>query len=79
MLDIKDLTLDQLKVFLEAHGAKGFLAAEIWSWIYQKGAENFDQMSNLALSLRKALGANFYILGLKPVKSLCSFDGTLQA
>ncbi len=70
------MTQEQLKNLLKAHGAPDFLSQEIFSWIYQKGAEKFGQMSNLALPLRKSLNADFYILGLKLIKVLQSSDGT---
>jgi len=76
MQDIKDLNLEELKVVLSDWRQPEFRALQIFSWIYQKGAAEFERMSDLPAALREKLKDNFRISGLKLIKRLESRDGT---
>lgn len=76
MRDIKDLTLEELEEILKDWEEPQFHAKQIFSWIYKKGAADFEQMSDLSASLRKRLKENFYIYGLSVASELSSCDGT---
>jgi 23S rRNA (adenine2503-C2)-methyltransferase len=76
MQDIKDLSLKELEAVFKGWRVPDFHARQIFAWVYKKGATDFNQMTNLNLDLRKSLGENFYILGLKIIKTLSSQDGT---
>lgn len=54
MINLRDLTIEELKDFLVELGEKPFRAKQIFSWIY-KGVENFDEMTNLSKDLREKL------------------------
>lgn len=58
--DIKNFSLDGLKGFLKEQGQKTFHARQIFSWIYQKAAFDFDSMTDLSVELRKALREKLY-------------------
>jgi len=49
---------------------------QIWQWIYQKGARNFSQMTNLSKQYRKLLSNNLTIDVPKVVSKQSSKDGT---
>ncbi|MFH0763301.1 MAG: 23S rRNA (adenine(2503)-C(2))-methyltransferase RlmN [Candidatus Omnitrophota bacterium] len=76
MDDIKNFTLKELELLLKGWGAPGFCAGQIFSWIYKKGAADFQEMTNLPQELRRRLGEKFYIFGLQLAKHLVSTDGT---
>lgn len=76
MQDIKELTLEEVENLLTAWKQEGFHAQQIFSWIYKRGALDFDKMSDLPLGLRKRLKENFYLLNLKLIKKLKSQDDT---
>ncbi|MBL7210647.1 MAG: 23S rRNA (adenine(2503)-C(2))-methyltransferase RlmN [Candidatus Omnitrophica bacterium] len=76
MDDIKSLTLKELERILKEWGASAFHAKQIFSWIYKKGAADFEKMSNLPQQLRRRLGEKFYICGLQLAEHLVSGDGT---
>ncbi|MCX5707130.1 MAG: 23S rRNA (adenine(2503)-C(2))-methyltransferase RlmN [Candidatus Omnitrophica bacterium] len=76
MPDIKNLSLKELQDILESWNKPSFHAAQIFSWIYQKGVLNFEQMSDLPADLRKELKDNFSIRSLELVESLESVDQT---
>jgi len=74
--NINGLTLKELEGFLTDLQQEGFRARQIFSWIYKKGFQDFESMSDLPLGLRRLLEENFYIFDLKFIKLLKSKDGT---
>lgn len=74
--DIKNYTLDELKVEIENLGERSFRAAQLFSWIYKKGMEDFKAMTNLPETFRSVLSANFYISKVGLVRFLKSEDAT---
>ena len=53
--NLLDFDLEGLAAFCEALGEKRFRATQLFRWIHQRGARDFDQMSDLAKSLREKL------------------------
>ncbi|MFM2427729.1 MAG: rRNA ((2503)-C(2))-methyltransferase RlmN, partial [Pseudomonadota bacterium] len=70
--------LDGLAVFCERLGEKRFRATQLFRWIHQKGAQDFDQMSDLAKSLREKLKACAQVQPLTPISRHDSADGTIK-
>ena len=60
--DIKSLSLTELNEEIEKLGLPKFRAGQIYSWLHQKFAESFDEMTNLSKDLRAKLNENFEIL-----------------
>ncbi|MBI4041205.1 MAG: 23S rRNA (adenine(2503)-C(2))-methyltransferase RlmN [Deltaproteobacteria bacterium] len=56
-VDLKNFSQEKLECFLGEMGEKKFRSVQIMSWIYQKGASSFSEMSNLSLELRQKLEA----------------------
>ena len=57
-------------------GEKPFRAKQLWHWIYTKGVQNFDEMSNISASLRQKLNENYTIKRPAISQNLISSDGT---
>jgi 23S rRNA (adenine2503-C2)-methyltransferase len=76
MQDIKQFTLQELKGIFKEWGQPAFRAVQVFSWIYHKGASDFDLMSDLSVEVRKKLKEKFSILSFKIAKKLVSEDGT---
>ena len=75
--DIKSLTFEELKEALAAMGEKSFRAKQIYSWLHEKLVTDFEEMTDLSLSLREKLSEQFELVALKPVEVLVSeIDGT---
>lgn len=53
--DLLGLTLPQLRAWLQERGEPAFRAKQIYSWLYEHLANDFDLMSNLPKSLRARL------------------------
>ena len=76
--NLLDYDLEGLAAFCERLGEKRFRATQLFRWIHQKGATGFDQMSDLAKSLREKLPASAHIQGPKLVSRHDSADGTIK-
>ncbi len=77
-VNLLDFDLDGLAVFCEGLGEKRFRAKQLFRWIHQNGVSNYDEMSDLALSLRQKLKGIAQVKPL-PVKAQhVSKDGTIK-
>ncbi|EYC51246.1 50S rRNA methyltransferase [Hylemonella gracilis str. Niagara R] len=76
--NLLDFDLDGLAVFCERLGEKRFRATQLFRWIHQRGASDFDQMSDLAKSLRTKLKTAACIQGLSVITQQESADGTIK-
>jgi 23S rRNA (adenine2503-C2)-methyltransferase len=76
--DIRNLTKDEIKSYLVEMGESAFRAKQVYSWLWQKSAKAFDEMTNLSIGLRKALGSQFVINAIKEDVTQKSSDGTVK-
>lgn len=77
--DILSCKLDELEAALTEMGEKKFRAKQIYEWLHIRRVANFDEMSNISLSLRTKLSENFYINRINIVKKLeSSIDNTVK-
>ena len=74
MKSIFDYTIEMLEEYFLSIGEKKFKAKQVFEWIYQKRVYNFDDMSNISLSLREKLKEDFDISLLKLRKKQDSED-----
>ena len=67
MKNIYDYSLEQLTEYFQSIKQKPFRAKQVFSWLYQKDARSFDDMSDLSKELRNSLKDefNFDILKIK--------------
>ncbi len=75
MSHILGLTPAELAKLLETLGEKPFRATQILSWIYEKGATSWEQMTNLSKEARAKLSNAISLHSLKVIKSVDSSDG----
>ncbi len=73
-----DLDLDGIAAFCGQLGEKRFRATQLFRWIHQRGVADFDQMSDLAKSLREKLKGCAYVAALPVVSEHVSADGTVK-
>ncbi len=76
--NLLDFDLEGLAAFCERLGEKRFRATQLFRWIHQRGAREFDQMSDLAKSLREKLKTSARIEGLSVLSQHESADGTIK-
>jgi 23S rRNA (adenine2503-C2)-methyltransferase len=77
-VNLLDFDLEGLTAFCEQLGEKRFRAVQLFRWIHQKGASRFDEMSDLAKSLREKLPSVCTITGLQVLSRQDSSDGTIK-
>ena len=76
--NLLDFDLEGLAAFCEGLGEKRFRAVQLFRWIHQRGAREFDQMTDLAKSLREKLKVHAVIESLPVVSEHLSADGTIK-
>jgi 23S rRNA (adenine2503-C2)-methyltransferase len=76
--NLLDFDLEGLAVFCEGLGEKKFRATQLFRWIHQRGASNFDEMSDLARSLREKLKVHACVTALPVISQHISQDGTIK-
>ncbi|MDO8249152.1 MAG: 23S rRNA (adenine(2503)-C(2))-methyltransferase RlmN [Rhodoferax sp.] len=76
--NLLDYDLEGLAVFCERLGEKRFRAVQLFRWIHQKGAASFDDMSDLAKSLREKLKVAAHVKALDVISEHISSDGTIK-
>lgn len=67
-----------LVAYCEGLGEKKFRATQLFRWIHQKGARDFEQMSDLAKSLRDKLATQAAVQPLDVVTEHRAADGTIK-
>lgn len=77
-VNLLDFDLNGLAAFCERLGEKRFRATQLFRWIHQRGASEFDQMSDLAKSLREKLKTCATIQALPVISEHQSSDGTVK-
>ena len=78
MVNLLDYDLEGLAVFCERLGEKRYRAVQLFRWIHQKGASSFDDMSDLAKSLREKLKGSAQVTPLTVMSQHISSDGTIK-
>ncbi len=76
--NLLDYDLEGLAAFCERLGEKRFRAVQLFRWIHQKGASSFDEMTDLAKSLREKLGVTSNVKALDVISQHISSDGTIK-
>ena len=77
-VNLLDFDLEGLAAFCERLGEKRFRATQLFRWIHQRGAHQFDQMSDLAKSLREKLATVATVQALSVISQHESSDGTIK-
>ena len=76
LIDLKNLTLEELIDFLSGMGKERFRAGQLMRWMYSRGVVSFAEMTNLSKSLREELAARAFISDWTAETTEESSDGT---
>ncbi|RZV61277.1 MAG: radical SAM protein, partial [Flavobacteriaceae bacterium] len=76
--DIRALTKEQLREFFEKEGDKAFRGNQVYEWLWQKSAHDFNDMTNISKETRAMLEANFVINHIRVDQMQRSSDGTIK-
>ena len=75
---ITDMNMRRLQEEMAAIGEPAFRAKQLQSWVYQKLAASFDEMSDLPLSLRHILKEKIRLSTLSPCGEPCRNNDTVK-
>jgi 23S rRNA (adenine2503-C2)-methyltransferase len=76
--NLLDYDLEGLALFCERLGEKRYRAVQLFRWIHQRGAVCFDDMTDLAKSLREKLTTTAHLSVLPVMSQHLSKDGTIK-
>ena len=76
LTNLLDLDPAQLVAYCNELGEKPFRAKQLQRWIHQFGASDFEQMTDLAKSLREKLAGRAVVMAPKVISDHTSNDGT---
>lgn len=76
LINLLDFSSEQLIDYCGELGEKPFRAKQLLRWIHQFGVSEFDQMTDLAKSLREKLATRAQVLAPKVISDHTSSDGT---
>jgi 23S rRNA (adenine2503-C2)-methyltransferase len=76
--DIRQLSKEEINAFVVESGEKTFRTAQVWDWLWKKGAGSFDDMTDLPKKLRLALHASYSFFTLQAETTCESRDGTIK-
>lgn len=76
--NLLEFDLDGLADFCGQLGEKRFRATQLFRWIHQRGADDFDAMSDLAAALRAKLKGCAHVQALPVISEHVSADGTVK-
>jgi len=77
--NIRHLTLGDLEKYFEEIGEKKFRTKQVYEWLWQKHAQSFEDMTNLAKDLRQKLSSEFSFPALTIDATQYSADGTIKS
>jgi len=75
---LMDLTIGEMQSLALSQGKREFAGRQLFKWVFRYGADDFDQMTDLSLPLRKYLRANFSLKKLELADARFSRDGSTK-
>ncbi len=76
-MDIRSMSLEELKRKMEEMGEKEFRAGQIYRWLHERMAESYSEMTDLSKATRKKLENQEPLRNLEPIRMQeSSQDGT---
>jgi len=78
LANLLDYDLEGLAGFCDRLGERRFRATQLFRWIHQRGASDFDAMTDLAKPLREKLRGLAHVRALVLSRQHCSTDGSIK-
>ncbi|MGB8840790.1 MAG: 23S rRNA (adenine(2503)-C(2))-methyltransferase RlmN [Aliidongia sp.] len=75
-INLVGLTRTELAEELASIGAETFRARQLWQWIYNRGATEFEAMTSLSKKFRADLAERYIVARPEVTRDLASTDGT---
>ena len=71
-MDIRSMNLEEMEALAISLGEKAFRGKQLFQWVYEKQADDFDEMTNLSAAFREKLKENYCISGVRQVEKQVS-------
>ena len=78
MINLYGLEIEKLKKLMVEEGQKPFRAIQLYTWIYEKKATSFDEMSDISLKFREVLKEKYSLELPSIYTKQVSSDGTIK-
>ncbi len=78
MINLYGVELKKLQDLMVQEGQKPYRAIQLYTWMYEKRATNFDEMSDISLSFREVLKQKYCLELPKIFLKQVSADGTVK-
>ncbi len=78
MINLYGVELHKLEALMEAEGQKKYRATQLYTWMYEKRAQSFDEMTDISLSFRETLKEKYCLEIPKVHTRQVSSDGTVK-
>ena len=78
MINLYGQEMEKLKKLMVEEGQKPFRAVQLYTWIYEKKATSFDEMSDISLKFREVLKEKYCLDLPKIYTKQVSSDGTIK-
>ena len=78
MINLYGQEMEKLKKLMVKEGQKPFRAVQLYTWIYEKKATSFDEMSDISLKFREVLKEKYCLDLPKIYTKQVSSDGTIK-
>ena len=78
MINLYGQEISKLEKLLMERGQKKYRATQLFTWIYEKKAKTFDEMSDVSKSFREELNQDFCLTLPKIYKKQEAKDGTIK-
>lgn len=76
MINLKSLSRDEIRLFIQEIGLPSFRARQLIHWIYKKYATSIDEITEFSVPIKRLISEKAYISNLKLIDRQMSMDGT---
>lgn len=71
-MDIRSMNLEEMEALAISLGEKAFRGKQLFQWVHEKQADDFDEMTNLSAAFREKLKKNYCISSVRQVEKQVS-------
>lgn len=78
MINLYGMELEKLKQLMVSEGQKTYRAIQLYTWLYEKNARSFDEMTDISIKFREVLKEKYCLDLPKIFTKQVSKDGTIK-
>ena len=78
MINLYGMEMNKLQNLMVEEGQKPYRAIQLYTWIYEKNARDFDEMTDISLKFREVLKEKYCLKLPSIFLKQVSKDGTIQ-